>query len=80
MYIGICECTRLAKRLSDGTLKVVTVIETYRELYDILVFGGNSVTYDIAWRFNYLVVDDNILEPIESFHMLDGHPSCKILD
>ena len=80
MYIGICEGTRLAKRLSDGTLKVVTVIETYRELYDILVFGGNSVTWDIAWRFNYLLVDDNILEPIESFHMLDGHPSCKILD
>lgn len=74
MFIGICEGIKLARKFSDGTLKVVTVIEAYHELYDILVLWGNSVTWDIAWAFNYLVVDDNILEPIESFHMLDGHP------
>lgn len=83
MFIGICEGTRLAKRLSDGTLQVVTVINFYTALYDIRVTSENDTEcdlqwYDILWRFDYLVIDDNIIEPIKSYHILDGHPSCEI--
>lgn len=78
MYIGICKDIKLAKDLSDGTLCVVKVAESYSYGYDILAERYGSYHIYMAQYFNYLVVDDNILEPIESFCLISGVLCCKI--